>query len=65
MFGEHAGVGGHEPSALDSSSDNGAANNILAQRDRDQDQDQDQDDHDQAQADQDHGALGGDDNEDA
>jgi uncharacterized protein len=73
MFGEHAGLGGHERSALDSASGGGAANNILAQRDRDQDQDQDQDDDDQAQADQDQdqdqdqddGDFGGDDNNDA
>jgi hypothetical protein len=75
MFGEHAGLGGHERSALDSASGGGAANNILAQRDRDQDQDQDQDDDDQAQADkdqdqdqdqdQDDGDFGGDDNDNA
>jgi uncharacterized protein len=75
MFGEHAGLGGHERSALDSASGGGAANNILAQRDRDQDQDQDQDqdDDDRAQADQDQdqdqdqddGDFGGDDNNDA
>jgi hypothetical protein len=52
MFGEHAGVGGHERSALGSSSGS-AADNYLAQQDRDQDQDQDQDDDDQAQEDQD------------
>jgi uncharacterized protein len=73
MFGEHAGLGGHERSALDSASGGGAANNILAQRDRDQDQDQDQDDDDQAQADQDQdqdqdqddGDFGCDDNDNA
>jgi uncharacterized protein len=73
MFGEHAGLGGHERSALDSASGGGAANNILAQRDRDQDQDQDQDDDDQTQADQDQdqdqdqddGDFGGDDNDNA
>jgi uncharacterized protein len=75
MFGEHAGLGGHERSALDSASGGGAANNILAQRDRDQDQDQDQDqdDDDRAQADQDQdqdqdqddGDFGGDDNDNA
>ena len=73
MFGEHAGLGGHERSALDSASGGGAANNILAQRDRDQDQDQDQDDDDQALADkdqdqdqdQDDGDFGGDDNDNA
>jgi hypothetical protein len=52
MFGEHAGFGGHERSALGSSS-GGAADNALAQQDRDQDQDQDQDDDDQVLADQD------------
>jgi uncharacterized protein len=51
MFGDHAGLGGHEQSALRSSSS--AANRNLAQQDRDQDQDQDQDDDDQAQADRD------------
>ena len=73
MFGEHAGLGGHERSALDSASGGDAANNILAQRVRDQDQDQDQDDDDQAQADkdqdqdqdQDDGDFGGDDNDNA
>ena len=73
MFGEHAGLGGHERSALDSASGGGAANNILAQRDRDQDQDQDQNDDDQTQADQDQdqdqdqddGDFGGDDNDNA
>ena len=43
MFGDHAGFGGHERSALGSSSGS-AADSALAQRDRDQDQDQDQDD---------------------
>jgi hypothetical protein len=52
MFGDHAGLGGHERSALGSSSAS-AADNYLAQQDRDQDQDQDQDDEDQAQEDQD------------
>jgi uncharacterized protein len=60
MFGEHAGLGGHERRAAD---------NYLAQQDRDQDQDQDQDDDDQALADQDQdqdqdqddGDFGGDD----
>ena len=52
MFGDHAGLGGHERSALGSSSGS-AVDSALAQRDRDQDQDQDQDDEDQAQEDQD------------
>jgi hypothetical protein len=68
MFGEHAGLGGHERSALGSSSASAAASD-LAQQDRDQDQDQDQDDDDQALADQDQdqdqdqdaGDFGGDD----
>ena len=51
MFGDHAGLGGHERSALGSSSGSAAAD--LAQQDRDQDQDQDQDDEDQAQEDRD------------
>jgi hypothetical protein len=52
MFGDHAGLGGHERSALGSSSGS-SADSYLAQQDRDQDQDQDQDDDDQAQEDQD------------
>jgi hypothetical protein len=67
MFGDHAGLGGHERSALGSSSGSAAASD-LAQQDRDQDQDQDQDDEDQAQEDQDQdqdqddaGDFGGDD----
>jgi uncharacterized protein len=53
MFGDHPGLGGHERSALESSS-RSTADNYLAQQDRDQDQDQDQDDdEEQAQADQD------------
>ena len=52
MFGDHAGLGGHERSALGSSSGSSADRN-LAQQDRDQDQDQDQDDDDQAQEDRD------------
>jgi hypothetical protein len=40
MFGDHAGLGGHERTALGSSSGSAAD---LAQQDRDQDQDQDQD----------------------
>jgi uncharacterized protein len=49
MFGDHTGLGGHERSALGSSSDS-AADSHSAQQDRDQDQDQDDD---QAQEDQD------------
>jgi uncharacterized protein len=52
MFGDHAGLGGHERSALGSPSGSSAHRN-LAQQDRDQDQDQDQDDDDQAQEDRD------------
>ena len=52
MFGDHAGLGGHERSALGSSSGS-SADSYLAQQDRDQDQDQDQDDDDQAQEDRD------------
>ena len=52
MFGDHAGLGGHERSALGRSSGS-AADSYLAQQDRDQDQDQDQDDEAQAQEDQD------------
>jgi uncharacterized protein len=52
MFGDHAGLSGHERSAFESSS-RSAADSYLAQQDRDQDQDQDQDDDDQAQQDQD------------
>jgi hypothetical protein len=70
MFGEHAGLDGHERSGPASS---GARAADLAQQDRDQDQDQDQDqeqdDDDQALADQDQnqdqdqdaGDFGGDD----
>jgi uncharacterized protein len=66
MFGEHAGLGGHERGGP-GSSDARAAD--LAQQDRDQDQDQDRDDDDQALADQDQdqdqdqdaGDFGGDD----
>ena len=46
MFGDHAGLGGHERSALGSSSGS-TADSALAQKDRDQDQDQDQDDQEQ------------------
>ena len=68
MFGEHAGVGGHERAGLGSSGGR-ATDSYLAQQDRDQDQDQDQDDDDQAVADQDQdqdqdqddGDFGGDD----
>ena len=52
MFGDHAGLGGHERSALGSSSGS-AADSALAQNDRDQDQDQDQDDQEQEDQDQD------------
>ena len=52
MFGDHAGLGGHERSGLEGSS-RSTADSYLAQQDRDQDQDQDQDDEDQAQEDQD------------
>ena len=52
MFGDHAGLGGHEWGALEGSS-RGTADSYLAQQDRDQDQDQDQDDDDQAQEDRD------------
>jgi uncharacterized protein len=66
MFGDHAGLGGNERSALGGSSGNNA-DRVLAQQDRDQDQDQDQDDQDQADEDQDQdqdqdaGDFGGDD----
>jgi uncharacterized protein len=68
MFGDHAGLGGHERSTLGSST-GGAADSALAQRDRDQDQDQDQDDQEQEDEDQDQdqdqdddaGNFGGDD----
>ena len=72
MFGDHAGLGGHERSAFASSSSTASDN--LAQKDRDQDQDQDQDDEDQAQEDQDQdqdqdqddaGDFGGDDSDNA
>jgi hypothetical protein len=53
MFGEHAGLGGHERGGLGSSGGR-ATDNYLAQQDRDQDRAQDQDD-DQALADQDWG----------
>jgi hypothetical protein len=70
MFGDHAGLAGHERSALGTSS---AAASDLAQQDRDQDQDQDQDDEDQAQEDRDQdqdqdddaGDFGGDDSDSA
>jgi hypothetical protein len=51
MFGDHAGLGGHERSALGSSGGS-TADSALAQKDRDQDQDQDdreQEDQDQDQ----------------
>jgi uncharacterized protein len=72
MFGDHAGLGGHERSAFASSSSTASDN--MAQKDRDQDQDQDQDDEDQAQEDQDQdqdqdqddaGDFGGDDSDNA
>jgi hypothetical protein len=53
MFGDHAGLGGHERSALGSSSGSGYGVIAEKQRDQDQDQDQDQDDQDQDQDDQD------------
>ena len=53
MFGDHAGLGGHERSALGSSSGSGYGVVAEKQRDHDQDQDQDQDDQDQDQDDQD------------
>ena len=58
MFGDHAGLGGRERTALGSSGS--AADRYLAQQDRNQDQDQDQDDDDQAQEDQDQDHYGGD-----
>ena len=74
MFGDHAGLGGHERSALGSSGGS-TADSALAQKDRDQDQDQDQDDEDQAQEDRDQdqdqdqddegGDFGGDDTDNA
>ena len=68
MFGDHAGLGGHERSALGSSSGS-TADSAMAQKDRDQDQDQDQDDQEQEDQDQDQdqdqddvgGDFGGDD----
>src|SRR5208282_2636565 len=70
MFGEHAGLGGHERGGLASSGDR-PADNYLAKQDRDQDQDQDDDDQaladqDQDQdQDQDNGDFGGDDTDNA
>ena len=72
MFGDHAGLGGQERSALGRASGS-AADSYLAQQDRDQDQDQDQDDEAQAQEDQDQdqdqdddgGDFGGDDTDNA
>jgi uncharacterized protein len=52
MFGDHAGLAGHDRSALGGSSGS-TADSYLAQQDRDQDQDQDQDDQEQEDADQD------------
>jgi hypothetical protein len=53
MFGQHAGLGGQERSALGSSSGSGYRDMAEKQRDQDQDQDQDQDDQDQDDLDQD------------
>jgi hypothetical protein len=72
MFGDHAGLGGHERSALGSSGGS-TADSALAQKDRDQDQDQDQDDQEQEDQDQDQdqdqdddsGDFGGDDTDSA
>ena len=72
MFGDHAGLGGQERSALGKASGS-AADSYLAQQDRDQDQDQDQDDDAQEQEDQEgsrsgsgsgRGDFGGDDTDD-
>ena len=52
MFGDHAGLGGHERSAFENSS-SATRDSNLAQKDRDQDQDQDQDEDDQEQEDRD------------
>jgi hypothetical protein len=68
MFGDHAGLGGHERSALEGSS-RSTPDSYLAQQDRDQDQDQDDDDQAQEDRDQDQdqdqddeaGDFGGDD----
>ena len=67
MFGDHAGLGGHERSAFENSSS--ARDSNQAQKDRDQDQDQDQDHQEQEDQDQDQdqdqddegGDFGGDD----
>ena len=70
MFGDHAGLGGHERSALGSSGGS-TADSALAQKDRDQDQDQDQDDQEQEDQDQDQdqddegGDFGGNDTDNA
>jgi uncharacterized protein len=53
MFGDHAGLAGHERSAFASSSSTASDNLAQKDRDQDQDQDQDQDDEDQAQEDRD------------
>ena len=68
MFGDHAGLDGHDRSALGGSSGS-TADSYLAQQDRDQDQDdqeQEAEDQDQDQ-DQDDGGgdFGGDDPDDA
>jgi hypothetical protein len=64
MFGEHAGLGGHERGGGLGSSGGRATDYYLAQQDRDQDRAQNQDDDqtlvDQDQ-DQDDGVFGGDD----
>jgi uncharacterized protein len=70
MFGDHVGTGGHERSALGSSSGT-PADSYLAQQDQDQDQDQDDDDQAQEDRDQDQdqdqdddgGDFGGDDSD--
>jgi hypothetical protein len=59
MFGDHAGLGGHERSAFGGSSST-ANDSDLAQKDRDQDQDQDEDDQEQEDQDQDQDDEGGD-----
>ena len=68
MFGDHAGLDGHDRSALGGSSGS-TADSYLAQQDRDQDQDdQEQEDEDQDQdQDQDDGGgdFGGDNTDDA
>ena len=58
MFGDHAGLGGHERSAFGSSSSTASDN--LAQKDRDQDQDQDDQEQEDQDQDQDQDDEGGD-----